>query len=51
MLNTTSVKVYPVKKKMERSQFDVETNDLYWIELLEIELFGLWTVFKQMTDV
>ena len=29
----------------------VQTNDLYKIELLEIELFDPLTVCKQMTDV
>ena len=29
----------------------VQTNDLRWIELLEIELFDYFTVCKQMTDV
>ena len=29
----------------------VQTNDLCWIELLEIELFDQSSVCKQMTDV
>ena len=29
----------------------VQTNDLCWIELLEIEQFNHLTVCKQMTDV
>ena len=29
----------------------VQTNDLCWIELLEIEQFDHLTVYKQMTDV
>ena len=28
-----------------------QTNDLYWIELFEKELFDLSTACKQMTDV
>ena len=29
----------------------VQTNDFYWIELLEIELFYHLTLCKHMTDV
>ena len=29
----------------------MQTNDLFWIELLEIELFDHLTVCKQITDV
>ena len=29
----------------------VQTNDLSWIEELEIELFDHLTVFKQKTDI
>ena len=29
----------------------VQTDDLRWIELSEIELFDEWTAFKQTTDI
>ena len=29
----------------------MQTNDLHWIELFEIELFDLLTVCKQMTNI
>ncbi len=29
----------------------VQANDLFWIELLEIELFDHLNVCKQMTDI
>ena len=29
----------------------MQTKDLCWVELLEIEPFDYLTVFKQMTDV